>query len=350
MVLILVGSTIAENSSPLFPHTDLIEEQELGERRVVVLYAHDIEHFQDMNHDEQWVDAIQSDSVRFKVKKYFLKQDHDTSQETIKKRAKRMWQEALKFKPQIIVAYNNEVWSVLKDELKAAAKAGTLVGLFDIYLHTGMAVELVENGYPNVFVAYYRIQMQSFFDYLAKNGVSLNRYYIVRDRSTESYWAEIELRDEIHKQNPRAKITTKTVNTVQDLRMVVFQTQIKPRGFLLPLTHSLFNVETKQYDSISVVMGEIVKSNRKHIEVSLMSNRMVEGSAFSSFHTHSTCRQNTRRYMNVLKSFLQNYNGDHHVLMELTPRLTMNGKRVNDLGAENMTKDLSLIHCLEDGY
>ncbi|MCK5343364.1 MAG: hypothetical protein KAR20_08160, partial [Candidatus Heimdallarchaeota archaeon] len=158
------------------------------------------------------------------------------------------------------------------------------------------------------------------------------------------------LRDEIHKYNPRAEIIFKTANTIQDLRMQVFQTQVKPKGFIIPLTHGLFDVEKKAYASISAVMDEIVKSNRKHIEVSLMSNRMNDGAAFSSFHIHTTCRQNVRQYTNVLKSFLQGYTGENHVLVELTPRLTMNGQRVNELGAENLTKDLSLIHCFKDKY
>lgn len=353
LLIFIAGSSIADPTGHMPLDASLNKkkvEEKIEARRVVVFYSHGIDRFFDMNHDDQWVDAIQSEDVNFQVKKYFLKNNQDISQEAIKKRAKKMWEQGLKFKPELIVCYNNEVWSVLKEEIKAAAKSGILIGLFDIYLHHELAEEFIADDIPKMMIGYYKIRLELFYEHLAKNGVSLDNYYIIRDRSTESYWADLELRNEITKHNPKAEIITKTAQTIQDLRTIVFESQIKERGYLIALSHGLYNVETKEYDSESQVMQEIVKSNRRHIEISLMSNRMKDGATFSSFHLHNTCRQNVRKYQNVLKSFLQEYNGENRVLIELTPRLTMNGKRVNDLGVENLTKDLSLIHCLGDSY
>jgi len=207
----------------------------------------------------------------------------------------------------------------------------------------------MDSGSEGMYVTFRKISLKLFYEHLALNGVNVNHYYIFMDRSQEAYHTNISLRKEIAERDPKAKITTKAVLTVQDLVAGIFEIQLKPQGVILPLSHSLFDVESGRYASPSQLMREIVSANKKHIEVSLPNNRTAEGAAFSIAHLHKPCRNNFKHKKIWLKDFLQS-DGQNNILVDIPPVMNMNGKRINDLGLQNLAKDLSLIHCLGDTY
>lgn len=308
-------------------------------KKIAVIYSYSLESFEFSHLDNVFLE-IREDSpdTKYVSKRYFLDVKTNESNTLIKERSLKLWKKAVDFNADYYVIIGNEAYDALRSEILASKNLR--IGIFDVYMTESQIRELVQSK-PTFYVSYYNITTSYFSNYSSANGISINHYYVIRDSSQKWLQATEEIKQELVPTH-QAEVHEYVIYTIQDLRAILVNLQLKEKGIIVPLLTNLYDADEKSYVGLEAIVKTILEYNIHQIELFVTAEVSSRGISFSNFHEHKACTDDPRGTRNYIDEFLNGEVGTS----EETPFIYANSKRISQLGVSKFLQNLSQIRCL----